>query len=247
MEQKNENTTPEEEKNIPTKNSNKALFWVLGGCLALLIIAGLITAGFVYWGYKQIKNETKQNQLKLEERQVQIKNLEKQAEQAKEQSESFSEEAPVAVAPQPTVAEEPAQSFPENSERQIGYIKKVYAKGGKNYLNIDYIQWLSGDAAEKAMREDGACPKAGECVVLNDYYIRNVNALIRTFEISPEAQITMQTYDVEATGQIQSQTINLAQFGQIWISNQKLSLREVPYIVEIQNQQIIKINEQYIP
>jgi hypothetical protein len=247
MEQKNENKTSKEGIAAPAKSSNKVLLWILGGCLALLIIAGLIAAALGYWGYKKVKNEIKKNQSIVEEQQVQMENIKNQAGEANQPSESFPEEPPVVAQPQPTVPEEPSQNFPENSERQIGYIKKVYIKGGKSYLDIDYIQWLTGDAAEKAMRQDGECPKTGECIVLNDYYIRNLNPLMRTFEISPDVTITMQTYDMETTGQVQAESINLSQFGQIWNGSMKPNLKSVPYIVEIQNQQITKINEQYVP
>ncbi|MCX6766655.1 MAG: hypothetical protein NT170_02640 [Candidatus Moranbacteria bacterium] len=98
------------------------------------------------------------------------------------------------------------------------------------------------------MREDGQCPKTGECIVYDDYYIRNQNPLVRTFEISPDVKIVMQTYDAEQTGVVMNnQEISLDQFKDIYSSNSRLGLRDVPYIVEISNQQIVKITEQYIP
>jgi hypothetical protein len=225
------------------QKSNKIIFWILGGCLVLFIIGGGIVVVFSYWGYKKVQNGIKAKNNAMLERQRKI------PEQKKPENTSVN------------IPEEPAvEQFDVNSsagsegatqyfgEKQIGYIKNVYAKSGKNYLVIDYVQWLTGDAAEKSMREDGQCPKAGECIVYDDYYIRNQNPLIRTFEIAPDVKIVMQTYDAEKTGIVMNnREISSNQFKNIFSSKEWSHLKDVPYIVEISNQQIVKITEQYIP
>lgn len=228
-----------------SKSSNKTLFWILGGCLAILIIGGLIVAGFFWWSYRKVKKEIKTKQAGIEEWQ-------KQMEKMQQNASSMPESAPMNISEEPTAQQSSSMEgmTPFAGEKQIGYIKKIYAKSGKSYLNIDYIQWLSGDAAEKAMREDGECPKTGECIVYDDYYIRNQNPLIRTFEIYPDAKIVMQTYGAEQTGIVgNNQEVTFDQFKNIFSSASGLNshLKDVPYIVEISNQQIIKITEQYIP
>jgi hypothetical protein len=233
---------PAPQKEAPKKSSNKTLWWILGGCLTLIVIIMLALGGVAYWSYKKVKNEIKNKQPKFEEFQGQMEKVEKEAEKQNVPAENnYSEEPPVQ-----TNTNEDGE-FISSSERQMGYVKKVHMSGGKNYLDIDYIQWFMGDAAEKAMREDGECPKTGECEVLDDYYIRNANPLVRTFEISPDAVITMQTYNMEATGQIQSQVISINQFSQIWNTAAKPGLKSVPYIVEIENKIITNITEQYVP
>lgn len=255
MEQKqSEQTQKTTEKAVASpKSGSKALLWILGGCLALFIVASLVIGGIAYWSYKKIKRGIKENQPKLEQWQNQTEKMSaeggsasggKEAEKIKEQTESAFEEEPQAAS-----SGGEAGILPVNSERQMGYIKKVYEKNGKKYLDIDYIQWLAGDAAEKAMREDGQCPKSGECIVLDDYYIRNQNPLIRTFEILPDAQFLMQTYKLgENGGDISwNQEISYNQFKNIFMTNLKPRLKDVPYIVEIQSQKIVKVTEQYIP
>jgi len=229
----------------PAQKSNKVLFWILGGCLLFLVISGIVVGGMMYWGYKKIKNEIKLQQSGIVPQQNQLASGEQNtALVPANTNENISEEP---AAQQPVSAE---GTTPYVAEKQIGYIKNVYAKSGKNYLAIDYIQWLTGDAAEKAMREDGQCPKTGECIVYDDYYIRNQNPLIRTFEIAPETKIVMQTYDAEKTGIVMNnQEISFDQFKSIFSSgtDPNAQLKDVPYIVEISNQQIVKITEQYIP
>ena len=154
----------------PVRSSNKILFWILGGCLIFIVISGIVVGGMMYWGYKKIKNEIKAQQSGIVPPQNQP-------------AAGGQNAAPVPANTDENIPEEPAVQQPASAEgttpyvaeKQIGYIKKVYAKSGKNYLSIDYIQWLTGDAAEKAMREDGQCPKTGECIVYDGYYIRNQN------------------------------------------------------------------------
>lgn len=144
--------------------------------------------------------------------------------------------------------QEEAEGFlpPATSEKNMGYIKKIYAKNGKNYLDIDYIQWLYGQEAEKAMREDGRCPKSGECIVYDDYYIRNQNPLIRTFEIAPDVAIKMQTFNSENEGLVAGRAISLETLKSA-LNSDKQHYQYVPFILELSNQQIYKITEQYIP
>lgn len=249
----NTKTQTSEKAAAPQKSNNKVLFWILGGCLVLFVITGLVIGGVAYWSYKKVKKEIKENKPKLEQWENQMEKMSAEGGSALGGKEAEKNE----MQTQPTFKEEPetapsggeAGMLPANSERQMGYVKKVYVKDGKNYLEIDYIQWLTGDAAEKAMREDGECPKSGECIVLNDYYIRNVNPLIRAFEISPDVEIFMQTYGAgEPGGDISwNQQISFNQFRSIFDANRKPHLKNVPYIVEIQNQRIIKVTEQYIP
>jgi hypothetical protein len=251
--QNNETTsapTSSTQKEAP-KGNNKVLFWILGGCLALLVIFGLVLGGIAYWSYKKVKKGIEENKPKMSQSQNQAEKNIEDLQNTNGSAQVLEEEIPQTISEEPSTNSDAPQSaegaLPFAGEKQIGYVKKVYTKSGKNYLEIDYIQWLSGAEAQKAMREDGACPKTGECIVYNDYYIRNANPLIRTFEMSPDVEITMQTYDMETTGQIQAQPISLSQFSQIWGGSAKPNLKKVPYIIEISSNQITKINEQYIP
>lgn len=245
--QNNKQTAPSAKK-----GDNKILFWILGGCLVLLLIGGLVLGGIAYWSYKRVKKEIKANQQRFEQAQNQAENFAPGAEMNTLPSQTSIPETPTpaSISEEGTSSEDTTSLYPPAvTEKAMGFIKKVYTKGGKNYLDIDYIQWLMGDAAEKAMREDGQCPKTGECIVYDGYYIRNQNPLIRTYELVPDVEITMQTYDMEATGQIQAQKITLDQFRRIWTSNDvsMIHLKDVPYHIGIGSNKILNISEQYIP
>jgi hypothetical protein len=79
-----------------------------------------------------------------------------------------------------------------NSEKQIGFVKKIYQNNGNYYLEIDYIQWISD---EKTCED-----KRGKDSFNNGYCIFNTNALLRTFEIDPKTSIKT-TERIDATGQ----------------------------------------------
>jgi len=238
------------QQETPKKSGNKAIWWILGGCLVLVLIIGLAIGVVAFLSYKKIKREVKENQRKFEDTQ-------KQNENRLYPSGDQTNIVPI----QPSIPEEPVPTGstgdegvpddiypPAASEKAIGYLKKIYTKGGKNYIDIDYIQWLSGDVAEKAMREDGQCPKKGECIVLNDYYIRNQNPLIRTFEVAPEAEILAHDFGSDYTTGKWNQSWDFYQFSQYFNSSANNGYWDyAPFHVEIGNNQIIKITEQYIP
>lgn len=216
----------------------------------MILITILVVGVLAWWGYKKVKSEAQKERARVEQVQSQAE------ETARQQAERNNLPAQQNISEEPVPANAPDSASgapsdiipPAVSEKAIGYIKKVYTKGGKNYIDIDYVQWLTGDAAEQAMREDGQCPKKGECIVLNDYYIRNQNPLIRTFEVAPEAEILAHDFSADYSAGDWNQSWNFPQFSQYFNQNANNGFWDsVPYHVEIGNNKILKITEQYIP
>ena len=139
-------------------------------------------------------------------------------------------------------------------ETQIGFIKKVYEKDGKHFLDIDYIQWLTGNEAITAYREDevgGAeCktnPDLGGCTPPNGYYIRNQNNQIRTFEISDSVTIKQIYFDDQGN---KYRNLSLGEFMDTdteikGISKTKWDL--VPFTINLIGNKVVEITEVYIP
>ena len=250
MEPKNEtNIKAAPDKIQPVQGGNKTLFWILGGCLVLLVIGGLIIAGLAYWGYRKVKNEAR---LKDAGKVQQQKQLEAAKIEAEKKPENAPENVPTNIPEEPAPVADPGVPSdinpPAVSEKAIGYLKKVYSKGGKNYINIDYVQWLSGDTAEQAMREDGQCPKKGECIVLNDYYIRNQNPLIRTFEVVPDVEIRAHDFEKDYASGDWTESMTFSKFSQYFNRNANNGYwNSAPFHIEIGNNKVLKITEQYIP
>ncbi|MFA6476149.1 MAG: hypothetical protein WCV68_01900 [Candidatus Paceibacterota bacterium] len=78
-----------------------------------------------------------------------------------------------------------------NVKNQPAYITDVYSKEGKNYLELDYIEWFHGTPSIQAQIEDGGCPVVEECRSFPNGYQRNKNLQLRTYEISSTAPITV--------------------------------------------------------
>jgi cell division protein FtsB len=129
--------------------------------------------------------------------------------------------------------------------RECGYIKKIYKKGGRYYLDIDYIQFLTGEAANEAAREDGEIGP-GETVP-NDYYIRNVNPKIRTFLIDNNVEVFIQTIPgpemtIEFVGK---KSTDFASFKQRFETEN--ASRNMPHWITLEDSVVVKIEEQYVP
>jgi hypothetical protein len=61
-------------------------------------------------------------------------------------------------------------------------------------IDVDYAQWLSGEEAAQAAFEDGYIDSVEEGVP-NDYYIRNVNPLVRTLYVNDDVAVWLVTSD----------------------------------------------------
>lgn len=155
--------------------------------------------------------------------------------------------------------------------KRIGYITAFHENGGKTSLDIDYIQWFTGEEAKKAEFEDGKspCKELQECAP-NGFYILNTNDKIRNYDVSPNVEITMQTFSHAEDGNFNyNQKITFDEFKKLFAEDEKSSLSEpyktptdspyrsiIPFWIEIeggmealdgQGGEVVKITEQYIP
>jgi len=64
----------------PAKKTN-VWVWILGGCLGIILIIGIVIAGLGWWAARKVKNVINENQPKLEEMQKNAADWQKQAEQ----------------------------------------------------------------------------------------------------------------------------------------------------------------------
>lgn len=76
----------------PQKSSSKVWLWVLGGCLTVIIIAGIIMGGLAWWGAKKVKKAIQENQPKWEEVQKGAQEMQKQSEDWEKASKELQEQ-----------------------------------------------------------------------------------------------------------------------------------------------------------
>lgn len=84
--------------------------------------------------------------------------------------------------------------------KQLGYVKNLYEENGSKYISIQYVQWLSGEEAIKAIMEDDKCTREeAESRYTNDHYIRYNNKEVKKVKVSNNATYSIIKTGVEAT------------------------------------------------
>lgn len=137
-----------------------------------------------------------------------------------------------------TANEKTASTATLVSEKAGGFIKQVYTKNGKHFLDIDYIQWLT----EKDCKE-----KNLECNY-NGYLILNQNTKIRTFEISQNVAITGDIYNnLNDQGNVDGVSLSYEDFKKIFAVNSSSESKNSMYWITVDKNIVTNIKEQYQP
>lgn len=133
---------------------------------------------------------------------------------------------------------------------QPAYLKSVYVKNGKNYIDVDYIQMFATlEEEKKAAVEDGFCDNIATCNVYNNGYKRNSNPLIRTFEVSLAVIINVYgEYNQYLNNGNLNSSNSLMTFNQLKEYKEKSEnyKQYIHYIVlDVKDNKVIKIIEPY--
>ena len=137
------------------------------------------------------------------------------------------------------------------------YIKSIDA----NTVTLDYFDLLGGEAAEKAVVEDGYCTKEEvanyRCFNNGVVYFRNRNPKLRTFKLSPDVQVLSATtldghdvtFDDSGYGTTKLPLSELIKKYSEAISNgQEADFSNTPYLITLDGQNsVIKIRERFRP
>lgn len=146
----------------------------------------------------------------------------------------------------------PAQATPKpkvpvttnDVTRQATFITRYsIAEGGPTIMTLDYVQFLTGAAAQKAATAKGD-------TVENDYYVLNDNAKLRRFEVASTVVIVMHP----GNGPQFKRIFTLAEFkslmgagavtysGKIYNWNSQMT-----FWVNIKNNKLTRIEQQWVP
>lgn len=134
------------------------------------------------------------------------------------------------------------------AEKAVGYIKNVYLANGKRYLEIDYIQLLTGEEAAKHRIATGDCKGSiPECMPDNDYLLVNQNKKIRKFEIAATATITAETPGTsDADGTIGERAISFDEL-KGYFDQGDTAKAVTPYRIMVEDGSVTRIAEVYFP
>jgi hypothetical protein len=137
--------------------------------------------------------------------------------------------------------------LPSGHIKAMGFITDVWVSGGVRHLRIDYAEMLTGEEARLAAIAAGDLGP-GETLD-TDYYISNVNPLLREFVVSNSATIltTFRNHLVDLDGTPCTWADFLGFWGPGPLPDGDSHLPSAPWWIERDGNTIVWIFEQFIP
>jgi hypothetical protein len=118
-------------------------------------------------------------------------------------------------------------------------VKILAVSDAKKTVRFDAIQFLTGEAANKAAAEDGE-----DSPPPNDYYIRNTNPKVRTLSIAPSVTVTVNVLAAADTGSSTEDTrITLAKLA----GYPRDRVDDAVFWLTVSHGKVTRIEEQYLP
>ena len=134
--------------------------------------------------------------------------------------------------------------LPNGNIKAMGFVQAAWEEGGTRYISIDYAEMLTGQEAVDAAHDAGDLPLDQDWVD-NDYYISNVNPMLRDFAVSDSVSITTATFE-----SVMDQSIGWDVFERFWTEFPPEGgehMSEMPWWIERDGNTIVSIDEQYLP
>ncbi|APF28374.1 bacterial Ig-like domain family protein [Clostridium sporogenes] len=126
--------------------------------------------------------------------------------------------------------------------KQIGFINEIYEQNGKRYLKFDDVQFFQNkDANDKTAQKEAIKDGNKDLVVDGLYYIRNKDKSLETYKISPNVEVYVCGYHFDSTTS-ELQRISYEKFKIL-----KLSSRNILAYVYLEDNVVVKIEQQFIP
>jgi hypothetical protein len=120
--------------------------------------------------------------------------------------------------------------------KNYGLLKSLDRTG--RTVVVDIVQFLTGDAAQQAAKEDGQEAD-------NDYYVRNQNKRLRTLRYSPGVVVIVNTLTADRTGDATKDTrINLSELKSYF---DKGEAQQRLFYLTLSGGLVREIHEQYLP
>lgn len=143
--------------------------------------------------------------------------------------------------------------------KKIGGISKVYENNGKRYLKFDEVEFflnkdVNDTTAEKEARKDGYSehgpydgdnPFDSNGRVYDNHYIRNKDKSLKTYEVSPNVQISVCGFEVKSDT-VDQQKISYEKFKTLNMDDRH-RYKGILCHIYLENNVVVKIEQQYIP
>lgn len=131
----------------------------------------------------------------------------------------------------------------------LAYITGFEQLGRTWYIAIDYVNWLTGDAAKNAALAAGECRVLADCAP-NGFYIENNDASTESFRVASSVTVQMQTYP-PTSDVLAARTIDFDTLRSFFATNAPADtgyLQMVPYNIAFSSDgSVVKVTEKYVP
>ena len=133
----------------------------------------------------------------------------------------------------------------EPDGRYFGFIDWVDLSSEPQVAVMDFAEFLSGAKAQAAAEEAGAI-EPGE-PVSNDYYISNVNPMLRTLELAPDVKVIISTGG--STGGPEPRPMSLTRWARLLTEADGIfsGLARNGYWITMRDGTIVRLAEQWVP
>jgi hypothetical protein len=149
----------------------------------------------------------------------------------------------VVTEPEATAVTKPPTNIANVTHQPTWIVKNGVADDGVHTMTCDYVQFLTGSAAEKAAKKHGD-------TVENDYYVVNDNSLKRTIPVAAGVTIVLHPGD----GPQFKRVFTLAQFEDLMDNTSAtyggrtyMWSNETIYYINVKNNKITRIENQWVP
>lgn len=130
-------------------------------------------------------------------------------------------------------------------DMRFGFIRAITTEGIVVVL-FDDAKWLFGKDGEDAAIRAGTCTeKTRKDCLPNDYFIENISSTTIPLPLNAKVTIGMKTWNAGDKG-ILDQQISVNDFV-VLINDSKVHWNKLPYNVTVENGNIVRIEEVYIP
>jgi len=138
-------------------------------------------------------------------------------------------------------SKEPSKTGPLLKKSAI--LMEIETIDENNFIVFDEVLFLTGAEAEKAYKEDNSNESFSDL-----YYIRNTETTEQSLEVSDTVRIFMKTFSYNSHGEFEIDgEIDFSIFEKIFSDAEYAHYKMIPFKLEILGEQVIRIEEIYIP
>jgi hypothetical protein len=129
-----------------------------------------------------------------------------------------------------------------NSIEKFGFLKNITKENNKYFATVDFIDYLKNSEIDSTVSENQ------KIELPNDYSYVNKKIKIEKIAISDSAKLILQTFSYDSQGNFNfNQSVGLNEIIKAFQESKNNIFLHSPFKIKIKNNQIIPLNEIYIP